>query len=815
MARVTAGWMSERPAEELRPRRVEGSGDERGIVGRIVERMRPEEGWASLLLVLILAGTMAWSIADARWILGRDNLSGFVIWAALAAALWGYLSARLDMSPWLAHLLGAAIGAFVLIECVGAQIPDAHPGLVGWFQATANSVAQAYLDLTWRHQLTTNQYGHYGLVVGIIAWGTAQAGSYDVFGYHRAVNGVLLMAVVLIANMAMTLQDQFPALILFSGAALVLLLQAHAADERSSWLRHRIWRGGSFQAPHAQGGLGFASVAICGALLLTSVASSAPLAAPLQDASGNFRDFTTWISNYLPKGGQSRISPGGDFGTTATIGSSFHAGTDKIFTVRLLDGSVSSHWRMIAYDQFKITGWAVGSGPAQKDIAANSPLNGGTLDLVNSATAGRSEYRYVIHVQDTSVRHLIVANEPGVVNVPTGRVLVGSSPSDADVVWFPTDATDYSITAYVPNMDPSGAGLTEWRLRHAGTAYPKGILARYTQGAELVGSDGQYLLGLIKQWAQTQGYAIDPKTGRFANEYDAAKAIQDYLRDPDNFTYNTNITDIVRQCASLSTVDCFALFREGFCEQYATTMTMLMRMDGFPARYVLGYLPGHLDQHTPIEQVTAQQRHAWVEVYFPSYGWIPFDPTGGSIGQPTLLPAGSDVNASPTPSSSDLEPGRTVAPDVTPRHSDGGSTSTATDNGGPGGMLLPAVISFVVLLALILLWRRRPRRLQGPDTVYRGVVRLASRLGYKPLPTQTVYEYTGMLADLVPRARDPLGVVAMAQVEVTYGRRQLATDRLISLAAAQRRVRQALLRLVFRIPGRGPKQPRKGRAGRR
>jgi transglutaminase-like putative cysteine protease len=399
------------------------------------------------------------------------------------------------------------------------------------------------------------------------------------------------------------------------------------------------------------------------------------------------------------------------------------------------------------------------------------------------------------------------------VSVPVGQVLVGSSPSDADVVWFPTDATDYSVTSYVPNMDPTGAGLTEWRLRHAGTAYPTGIVARYTQGADLVGSDGQYLLELITQWAQTQGYAMDPKTGRFANEYDAAKAIQDYLRDPDNFTYNTNITDIVRQCASLSTVDCFALYREGFCEQYATTMTMLMRMAGFPARYVLGYLPGHLEQYTLIEQVTAQQSHAWVEVYFPSYGWIPFDPTGGSVGQPTDLPAGSEVKASPTPSSSGLEPGRTVAPDV-PRIGGRGSTSPGSpDNGVPGGLLLPGAIGSVGVLGLFLLLQRRPRRLQAPNTVYRGVVKLASRLGYKPLPTQTVYEYTGMLADLVPRARDPLGVVAMAEVEVTYGRRLLATDRLISLAAAQQRVRRALLRLVFRIPGRRPKQPRKGRAG--
>ena len=245
---------------------------------------------------------------------------------------------------------------------------------------------------------------------------------------------------------------------------------------------------------------------------------------------------------------------------------------------------------------------------------------------------------------------------------------------------------------------------------------------------------------------------------------------------PDNFTYSTNISDLA--CASLTTVDCFATFKKGFCEQYATTMTMLMRMEGYPARYVEGYLSGPFDKATNTVEVTGQQRHAWVEVYFPGFGWIPFDPTGGSVGQPTELPVGSAITASPTPSPSPSSSGGTGVQDVTPRHGGaGGSTSPgSTDNGGSSLTLLTAVIVLVVLLGLLVVWRRRPRRLESPDTVYRGIVRAASRLGYRPLPTQTVYEYTGMLADLVPRARDPLGEVATAQVEVVYGR-QAPADR--------------------------------------
>jgi hypothetical protein len=245
-------------------------------------------------------------------------------------------------------------------------------------------------------------------------------------------------------------------------------------------------------------------------------------------------------------------------------------------------------------------------------------------------------------------------------------------------------------------------------------------------------------------------------------------------------------------------VDCFAFIREGFCEQYATTMTMLMRMEGYPARYVQGYLPGAPAQNTLIQQVTTLQKHSWVEVYFPTYGWIPFDPTGGGVGQPTVLVPGVALSASPTPSTS-VNPRGTTAPSPSPSASTGAATTGSGDS-GPAGYLIPTGIGGFLVLAAFVFWRRRPTRLDEPETVYRNVVRLASRLGYKPRPTQTVYEYTGMLADVLPGARDSLGVVAMATVEVSYGRRKLGSERLLTLAAAQRMVRGALLRVAIRIP---------------
>jgi hypothetical protein len=606
------------------------------------------------------------------------------------------------------------------------------------------------------------------------------------------VNSVLLLAVVLITNMALTndakTQEQFPALVLFSAAALLLLLLAHAADERSSWLRHRIWRGRDFQAPHIQGGFAFASVAVAGALILTTVASSAPLG---DFKNLNLRDNFGWLERYLPNGGNSRVTQYSDFGSTSPVASSFKADNTLVFTVRVLSGSVAFHWRMVSYDTFQTNGWALGPNSREDQVLAGSTIDAGTQDLVGPTTPGRTQVSIAVHIQDPSITHLVVANEPDTVNVGVKRTLVSSSPSSANVAWLTSDATDYTVSAYVPNTDPAGAGLTEWRLRQAGTNYPAGLVGTYTQGAGQVGTDGRKLLTEIEAWAKTQG-------NTFNTEYDVAKAVQTYLHS-DRFTYNTDIASQMQQrCQGLSTVDCFATIRQGFCEQYATTMTMLMRVKGYPARYVLGYLPGAIDPNSLVQQVTNQQKHAWVEVFFPTYGWIPFDPTGGP-GQPTVLVPGTAAGSSP---SSAASPFAGTSPN--PRRSRGPSDlegpGTTSSDSGAAMVLLPLLLLAVVALALFVLWRRRMRRLNEPDKVYRNIVRLASRIGYKPAPTQTVYEYTGMLADVVPRARESLGVVAMAAVEVKYGRHVLRAERLAALASAQKMVRRALFRLVWRLP---------------
>ncbi|MCX7748994.1 MAG: hypothetical protein N2645_19215 [Clostridia bacterium] len=112
-------------------------------------------------------------------------------------------------------------------------------------------------------------------------------------------------------------------------------------------------------------------------------------------------------------------------------------------------------------------------------------------------------------------------------------------------------------------------------------------------------------------------------TDPFDNNYDKARAIEKYLSD--NFPYTLNPPSRPR---GQDFVDHF-LFdgKEGYCVYYATAMTVLARSVGIPARYVEGYvLPGKTKNGNLFE-VTNQQAHAWVEVYFEGFGWVPFEPT--------------------------------------------------------------------------------------------------------------------------------------------------------------------------------------------
>ena len=154
-------------------------------------------------------------------------------------------------------------------------------------------------------------------------------------------------------------------------------------------------------------------------------------------------------------------------------------------------------------------------------------------------------------------------------------------------------------------------------LQSAGTNYPDGMASLYLQLPKL----DPRIPALARQIV-----------GRASTPYDQAHAIENYLRQ--HYAYTLDL-------ATTTPADPLAWFlfqrRAGHCEYFATAMTVMLRSLGIPARYINGFLPGEYNNVGGDYIIRASDAHSWVEVFFPGYGWITFDPTPPSDEKPAGL----------------------------------------------------------------------------------------------------------------------------------------------------------------------------------
>jgi transglutaminase-like putative cysteine protease len=158
------------------------------------------------------------------------------------------------------------------------------------------------------------------------------------------------------------------------------------------------------------------------------------------------------------------------------------------------------------------------------------------------------------------------------------------------------------------------------QLRAASTEYPDEIASAYLQLPETVTERTRDLAHEITSGADTA--------------YDKVVLLRDYLRD----TYPYDFYPPA-QAPNTDAVDQFLFVdQRGVCEQYVSALVVMLRELGIPARLAAGYGSGEYNAITGYYEVRANDAHAWAEVYFPGYGWVPFDPTPGWEGNPQTGP---------------------------------------------------------------------------------------------------------------------------------------------------------------------------------
>jgi transglutaminase-like putative cysteine protease len=216
-------------------------------------------------------------------------------------------------------------------------------------------------------------------------------------------------------------------------------------------------------------------------------------------------------------------------------------------------------------------------------------------------------------------------------------------------------------------------------------------------------------------------------------QYDKVRAIYDYFSAANGFTYSQQ----TKRGTSGSDIVDFLHSKQGFCEQYSAAMAWLVRAAGFPSRVAFGFTKGS-NQRGNTYTLTNLNLHAWTEVYFDRFGWVPFDTTPANGIPGAVRPAWApDPDKTGGPGSNDVDPG--LKPGQAPSADPNASASPGADPHGAGGGEGPAgppevrlglaalpvwlfwtllsVVVLVVLLFMPALARVLLRRRRRPDRV--------------------------------------------------------------------------------------------------
>lgn len=173
------------------------------------------------------------------------------------------------------------------------------------------------------------------------------------------------------------------------------------------------------------------------------------------------------------------------------------------------------------------------------------------------------------------------------------------------------EGSRYEVTSVLPMV-------TEAQLRAAGRLpVPEAVAARYA--AEPVATPR---VRVAAAEIVEQARRSTPE-GEPVSSYDIVRAAETWMGQRTEYSLDAPLPD-----GDVDVVDDF-LFesRLGWCEQIASSLVVLVREAGVPARLATGYVPGEWDPVAGRFVVRERDAHAWAEVWFPDVGWISFDPT--------------------------------------------------------------------------------------------------------------------------------------------------------------------------------------------
>lgn len=314
-----------------------------------------------------------------------------------------------------------------------------------------------------------------------------------------------------------------------------------------------------------------------------------------------------------------------------------------------------------------------------------------------------------------------------------------SMSTNADYRWLPVPATVLGVSVGDAwRFDGATATVFSATTSTLGLDYTARSAPNQPAGAQLAAAgrpSGTNLAGYL-----TVPSSISPAvhsltrhvTATATSRYQAALDIERFFTTRSRFTYDTSIGQDLSQNALAH----FLLHtRRGFCQQFSTAMAVMARLYGIPARVAVGFTRGKKESDGSW-LVTTHDAHAWPELWFQGYGWLPFEPTPRADGQAVTPPyartaqngnGGGSIGSKPNNPSPSASKRPTLPEGQHPQPGVGGGPSGGNGNQGGGSagtiFLHAAIWLLIVLVALgllvpstarVVIRRRRWRHIDDP-----------------------------------------------------------------------------------------------------
>lgn len=781
----------------------------------------------TLLVAAILLLMPAVSLYAADWPI-RIGITAPIIVVSL---LFGYVLARSRYNELYSLIVSTLYGLIAVL--ILASLSISFNPIMGLEQVVIRTV-------TWFYDAATGGINQdnlvFTMIVSFLFWFFGYNAAWHIFRIDRVWRVIIPPGLILIVNMIISSKAESLEIYLMIFVLMSLLLTVRSNLDVRQW----DWYSNSVRVPrHVRRQFIMAGTVI--SLVALPLAWAIP--------SGNLQERITSFQEFLASDGIRQMSEffnrlvepiesdgpatadyyGGD---SLNLGGAISLG-DQIIMLVDVPNDGRYYWRSRVFERYENGRWLPSATHRVADL--DPPLE---IFAPADGDLGRITIRQTVTMNVPS-RLIYTIPQPFLVDLP-GRI---------DLLRISSNQDDTSASMNVSVIRPDrviGRGIsyqatsamsvaTAYELRAAGVTYPQWVMSPNAIAINVTPRTADLARQIVAQAGAT-------------TPYDQAKAIERYLRE--TITYNERITV---PPAGVDPVEWFLFdVQEGYCTYYATAMVSMLRSLGIPARIAAGFAQGTYDPSLGEYVVRERDAHTWVEVYFPGYGWVEFEPTsaqaplnrdGDNAPQqqnpdnpitssvptptPTLLP-------SPTPQATPTADEASV-PEDSPQESQ--STPTFTPSPTPTvtpiilptiappvsmpdpsanflSFLLPAlglaltiflIVLFIVLIILLIIWWWEWRGMGGLSPISRAYARLLryiKLIGMHRTTNQTPEENRRQIIRQLPQAERPVSTITRNYMRERYRKPESTTPenaRIRQVAdTAWRDTRSSILKRWFR-----------------